>query len=61
MKAVIFGGAPIRDYSFCGEYLKDADTVICCDAGMAHAKALGIDPNYIVGDFDSTSSDVLEY
>lgn len=38
-----------------------ADAVICCDAGMRHAKALGIDPDYIVGDFDSTASEVLEY
>ncbi|MBR4934364.1 MAG: thiamine diphosphokinase, partial [Anaerotignum sp.] len=61
MKAVIFGGAPIREYDFCKEYLKDADVVICCDAGMRHTKELGIDPDYIVGDFDSVSADVLEY
>ena len=61
MKVIIFGGAPIREYGFCQEYLKDADAVICCDAGMGHTKALGIDPDYIVGDFDSTTPDVLEY
>ncbi|MBQ3031611.1 MAG: thiamine diphosphokinase [Anaerotignum sp.] len=61
MKTVIFGGAPIREYGFCREHLKDADAIICCDAGMRHAKAMGIDPDYIVGDFDSTASDVLEY
>ena len=61
MKVIIFGGAPIRKYGFCEAYMKDADAVICCDAGMAHAKALGIDPDYIVGDFDSTTFDVLEY
>ena len=61
MKAVIFAGAAIPDYSFCKDYMTDTDMIICCDAGMHHAKALGIDPDYIVGDFDSTSSDVLEY
>ena len=61
MKVIVFGGAPIRDYAFCEEYLAGADAIICCDAGMGHAKALGIDPDYIVGDFDSTTSDVLEY
>ena len=61
MKVIIFAGAKINDYGFCKEYMTDADAIICCDAGMAHAKALGIDPDYIVGDFDSTSSDVLEY
>ncbi len=53
MKAVIFAGAQINDYGFCREYMVDTDVVICCDAGMRHAKALGIDPDYIVGDFDS--------
>ena len=51
----------MREYSFCKEYLQGADAVICCDAGMGHAKELGIDPDYIVGDFDSTTADVLEY
>ena len=61
MKAVLFAGAAINDYSFCKDYMTDADAVICCDAGMCHTRALDIDPDYIVGDFDSVSSDVLEY
>lgn len=61
MKVVIFAGAAIHDYSFCEKYMNGADAVICCDAGMRHAKALGIDPDYIVGDFDSTSTEVLAY
>ena len=61
MKVILFAGAEIRDYSFCESYMDGVDAVICCDAGMRHAKALGIDPDYIVGDFDSTASEVLEY
>src|SRR5699024_3494730 len=38
----------------------DADCIICCDGGMHHAKALGITPDYIVGDFDSVRPEVLE-
>ena len=60
MKAVVFANADITDYSFCTEYIKDA-VIICCDGGMRHAMKLGITPDYIVGDFDSVSSDVLEY
>ena len=60
MKAVVFANADITDYSFCAEYIKDA-VIICCDGGMRHAMKLGITPDYIVGDFDSVSSDVLEY
>ncbi len=61
MKAVIFAGAKITDYEFCKEYLDDVDILICCDAGMAHTKALGLTPDYIVGDFDSASQDVLDF
>ena len=60
MKAVLFAGAAITDYSFCEKYLQDADWIICCDGGMHHAKALGITPDYIVGDFDSVRPEVLE-
>lgn len=61
MKAVIFAGAKILDYEFCKEYVDNAELLICCDAGMHHAKALGVTPDYIVGDFDSVSQEVLEY
>lgn len=40
--------------------MQDADCIICCDGGMHHAKALGITPDYIVGDFDSVRPEVLE-
>ncbi len=59
MKAVLFAGASIEDYTFCKPYLKDMDVVICCDGGMHHTKALGIKPDYIVGDFDSVKPEVL--
>lgn len=60
MKAVVFANADINDYGFCGEYIRDA-VIICCDGGMRHAMKLGITPDYIVGDFDSVSPEVLEY
>ncbi|MFV0314498.1 MAG: thiamine diphosphokinase [Anaerotignum sp.] len=61
MKAVIFAGAEISDYTFCKAYFEDTDMFICCDRGLHHAKALDIVPDYIVGDFDSVSEEVLEY
>lgn len=59
MKALILGGAPIEDYGFCQDYLP-VDYVVCCDNGMTHAKALGLKPDVIVGDFDSVPQEVLE-
>ncbi len=61
MKAVIFAGAKIEDYTFCQEYLEDRDILICCDGGLHHTKALGLTPDFIVGDFDSVSLEVLDY
>lgn len=60
MKAVIFGGANINDYSFCEEYIKES-IVVCCDGGMRHAFKLGIIPDVIVGDFDSADSSTIDY
>lgn len=61
MKAVIFAGAKIADYTFCEEYLEGGDILICCDGGLHHTKALGLTPDFIVGDFDSVSQEVLDY
>lgn len=61
MKALVFAGAKIDDYDFCQEYFADASLIICCDGGLHHAKALGLVPDYIVGDFDSVAPDVLQY
>lgn len=59
-RAVVFAGAGISDYSLIREYIQPGDTVICCDSGLLHAKALGLHPDYIVGDFDSVPANVLE-
>lgn len=61
MKVILFASADIDEYSFCEQYLKEADCIICCDGGMRHTKKMGILPNYILGDFDSVSPEILEY
>ncbi len=60
MKAVVFGGAEIKDYAVCKPYL-DGAYVVCCDGGLSHAKALGILPDCIVGDFDSAKQEVVDF
>ena len=50
-KCVIFAAAPIEDLG----YIKvDKDAyVICADAGIRYAKALNVEPDLALGDFDS--------
>ena len=38
--------------------LRKAETVIACDRGWQYAEKLGVEPNLIVGDFDSFSGDL---
>ncbi len=53
MRYVIISGAPITEYSTVLAYLKPDDFNIFCDSGLKHSVKLGIEPNLIIGDFDS--------
>ena len=50
---MIIGGADIGRYDRIRGYLREGDFYICCDSGLKHREKLGINPNLIVGDFDS--------
>jgi len=52
-KCLIIGGADIKEYDRIRSYLSEDDFCIYCDSGLKHRKKLGIDPDLIVGDFDS--------
>ena len=52
-RAVIFGAAPICDYSPIADDIRSYDIVICADGGVRHVLELGITPDVIAGDFDS--------
>jgi len=41
--------------------VKSADLVICADGGANHARALGIEPDLIIGDFDSILPSTAEF
>ena len=55
-RCVIIGGASIGDYETVGAMLRPDDYVIYCDCGLRHMDGLGVDPDLIVGDFDSYSN-----
>lgn len=52
-RCVIVGGAGIRHYEKIRQYLQPDDFFVCCDSGLKHRDGLGIEPNLIIGDFDS--------
>ena len=60
-RCVIVGGARIRNYQTLWEYLNPNDFNIFCDSGLYHQEALGIEPNLIVGDFDSHPNPHLDH
>lgn len=60
MKILILTNGEYGDYSFC-KAIDTFDVIICADNGIKHARHLNITPDYIIGDFDSGTSEDLEY
>ena len=56
---IITGGK--LDLSFAGSFLgqETFDKIIAVDAGLEAVKALGLEPDMIVGDFDTVKPEVL--
>lgn len=54
MRAVIIGNGSISSYEYIRKLIKDDDLVICADGGINHAVKLGIKPDLVIGDFDSS-------
>lgn len=66
MIAILFGSAEIKDYAYIKRYVKKVIShanndvfIICCDGGLNVVKHLSIEPNLIIGDFDSVSEEIL--
>ncbi len=57
MKSVIVcGGGSVSDYASLHRYFEGAGLVICADSGARHLRNLNIEPDVLIGDFDSISS-----
>ncbi len=53
-RALIFGSAPCGDGRFLQSYLAEgAWCVFCADGGVRNAAAVGLAPDYLIGDWDS--------
>lgn len=53
MKAVIIAGGELAQPDFYGDWLSGAELVICADGGYRNAQKLGLEPDVVIGDFDS--------
>ncbi len=62
IRVLIVTGGDIS-LSFMKEYLKDRSfyKIIAVDKGLEAVAALSLKPDYVIGDFDSVSKDVIDY
>lgn len=59
-KCTIISGAPCDNYDFIKQNIDLSSYIICADSGYKVALAIGIMPNLIVGDFDSSDKPNLD-
>ncbi len=53
MRAVVVGNGSLRPTRALREILARAQLVVCADGGVRAARALGVAPHVVIGDFDS--------
>ena len=58
-RCVIVGGAEIKDYNYIKSCVQSDDFFIFCDCGLRHMERLCVQPDLIVGDFDSSENPQL--
>ena len=53
-RCIIIGSSPDTDIGIIKKHLRENDFVACADGGYVYAEKLGIKPDLIIGDFDSS-------
>ena len=53
MRAVIIGSGHIGDCDYIKSKIAQNDYIICADGGYDHAVKMGLEPDILIGDFDS--------
>ena len=53
-RCVIIGSSPETDIDVIRKHLREGDFIACADGGYVYAEQLGIKPDMIIGDFDSS-------
>ena len=60
-KGLIFCAAPEWDDAFAAARAKDADCILCADGGYLRALSAGIEPDVLMGDFDSCAPEKVAH
>lgn len=58
MRAVIFAGGEIKDYSYIKGLLNSDDMLIAADSGLEHLIKMGLAADVMIGDMDSVKSEI---
>ncbi len=59
-RVIIIANGDLENYSFYRRLINEDDLIICVNGGSAHALALELKPEYVVGDLDSLSLEDLQ-
>lgn len=60
MNCIIIANGEINNYTHHLGYINEGDCIICADGGGRHALAMGLEPDYLMGDFDSLDKNLRE-
>lgn len=60
MKVLVVAGGDLGNLDYIKKNSLDWDFIICADGGARHLEILGLNPNLLVGDFDSISPQLLK-
>lgn len=60
-RAIVFLNGELSDKSFYKGFIQPGDRIFCADGGSEHARSLGLVPELILGDIDSSSEKTVHY
>lgn len=58
MKVLVFAAGQIHNYDRVKPLVGNHDLILCADGGVRHALVMGLTPDLVLGDFDSTDPEL---